>query len=87
MSCVSLFGRGGIHQNREVIVTESINGFLCYEDFITNRAVFTLGKSCFGTGGSDCRINNFGVTECINDFLCHKNFITNGTMLAFGQTR
>ena len=60
--------------------------FLCYENFVTCRAVLTFGKTGFFALGSDCSINNFGVTGSSYFFLCNKNLVTNGAVLTFGKT-
>ena len=57
-------------------VTKCGNGFLCYNDFATNRAVLTFSKSNFGTSGCLCLVNYFSMTLCRSKFS-----ITNGTNL------
>ena len=67
-------------------VSEGGNDFLCHENFTANRAVLTLGETCFSAGGGNCFVDNFSMTECRNNFLCHKNFTALRTFFAFAQT-
>ena len=74
VSVATLAGVGGVAflgasrsgYNCIVIVTESVNNFLCNENVATNGAVFTFGKTGFGAGRFNCCINNLGVTESVN---------------------
>ena len=50
------------------VVTMSRCGhcFLCFENFVTYRAMRTLCKSCVRAVGSNSRVNNYRMTECVN---------------------
>ena len=48
------------------VVSECGHFILFYKNFITNRAMFALCKSRFGTGRSLCGIDSFNVTLCGN---------------------
>ena len=67
-------------------VSERINGFLCYKNCVTYRAVLSLGKTRFGTGRLHCLIYNLGVSESVNNLLCYKHFFTDGAVLAFSKS-
>ena len=67
-------------------MTGCSNGFLFYDNFLTNGAVLTFGKTGFFALGSNGGVNNLGVTGCSNGFLLYNNFLTNGAVLTFGKT-
>ena len=62
------------------------NFFLCFQYFVTYGAVLTFCKSCFGTCGSNCCIDHFGVASCSNFFLCFQYFVAYGAFNSGGKT-
>ena len=86
VSGVTCFGASGIGNNYVVRVTESVNRFLCNENFVANRAMLTFCETCFCASRSNSSVNNFGVTESINYCLSNKDLVTSRAMDAFCQT-
>ena len=67
-------------------MTKSLNGSLCYENFVTYRTMFALGQASFSAGRSNCLVGNLGVTERLNSFLCYEDFVTGRAVFALGKT-
>ena len=66
-------------------MTGCSNGFLCYDNFATNGAMLTFGKTgCFAFR-SNCIVNNLGVTGCEGYLLCYDNITANGAVRTFGK--
>jgi hypothetical protein len=47
-----------------IAVSKSRYYALLYKNLVTNRAMLTLGKTCFCTAGSNCLVNNLGMLTC-----------------------
>lgn len=80
--------RFGRRNNRDYI-NVCLCGYnvLLHKNHATDRAMFSLGQTRFGTGGFDCFVDNLGVTLFRNNVLLHKNLITDRAMLAIGLAR
>ena len=57
-------------------MTRCVYNCLRKSNLVTYRAVLTLGKSAFGAGCTNCRINNHAVTKCIHNSLRKDNLFT-----------
>ena len=86
VGCITLIGTGRIGLLSVVAVTLSGNNGLSYESYVTNGAVLTLGKTCFGTSGSNCLVGNFCVTGSGNNGLSYESLIANGAVRSLGKT-
>ena len=62
------------------------NSILSYESLAANGAVLTSGKTCLGTSGSNCLVDNLGVTLSGNSGLSYESLIANRAVRAFGKT-
>ena len=69
-----------------IVVANRWNYLLCYKNFATYQAMFTFGKTCFGTCCWNGHVDVLCVTLCRDNFLRYKYFATNSTMFAFGKT-
>ena len=52
------------------------NGSLCHKHFVTNRAMLSLGKTCFSTSRLYRIVDDLGVSCCFNSRLRHKHLAT-----------
>ena len=62
------------------------NNFLCNENFITYRALFTFFQTGRGAGCSYCSKNLFGVTLCSNNSGLNNNGVTSVALQTFSST-
>ena len=68
-------------------MTNSLDDILLHKNFITNLAVLTFGKSCFGTSGSYCIVDNLGVTKSLDNFLLYKDLFALSALASISKTR
>ena len=59
---------------------------LLHKDFVTYRAMLTLGKTCLGAGGSYRHVGHLGVTCGVNSLLSNNNKLAYRAMLTLGKT-
>ena len=64
------------------LVAGSREYFLLLDNFVTNRAVRTLGQARLGAGRGLCRVNHFGMALGGDFFLCNDDLFANGAVLA-----
>ena len=64
--CVTFFCASRFCDYFVVTVSRCGHGFLCFENFVTYRAMRTLCKTCMCTVGSNSRVNNYRMTESVN---------------------
>ena len=86
MGGVTAILAGRLGHNSLIIMTQSVNDFLCNDDSVTDRTMLAFGQTGGSTGGCHPGINHFGVTQCINFFLSNQDFVTGRAVLTFGQT-
>ena len=67
-------------------MTNSPDGLLCCQLFITYAAVAAFRQAVLGTGGCNCCICYLLVTRGGNNFLCLQHFLTYAAALSFGFT-
>ena len=68
-------------------MTKSVDGFLFFENYATNRTLNACSNTVFGTGSCFSFANCcFGVTEFFNFFLSGKDFATYRTLGSVGET-
>ena len=67
-------------------MSKSINNSLFNENFSTNFAVLTLGKSGFNASRLYSIIDYLGMSKSINNSLFNENFSTNFAVLTLGKS-
>ena len=67
-------------------VSERGNCFLCFEDFTANCALYTCGKSAFGTSRCYCRNYFFGMTKRRNLILRYEYCFTGRALHTCGKS-
>ena len=78
---LSFSGSLGLAPSSVVVLSCRYYG-LCFEYFITYRAMFAFGQTGFGTSGRYCGINGFGVSKRVQSLRFHLTACTGARLLA-----